>query len=127
MNAKFWLRDMLACNYMKFCRHLPLEPKKVVFKSDRGTQCVDSPLALYEELRRCCPDYDLVWVVKDPSIAPRGCRTVQEGTLSEIRELATAGYWVDNKRKGCWVVKRNGQIYIQTWHGAIFLKHLEKT
>lgn len=121
-----WLRDSIARTYMLLCRVLPVDKNKVVFKSDRGKQCTDSPLALFELMRKICPEYRLVWVLSDPNLVLEGATAVKEGSLAEIRALATAGYWIDNKRKGCWTIKRKGQIYIQTWHGAISIKKVEK-
>ena len=122
----FWIRDFIARIFMMFCRVFPVDSKKVVFKSDRGLHCSDSPFALFSEIRKSHPDLDCVWILKRQSVTPEGARSVTEGSLRELWELATAKYWIDNKRKGCWAIKRKGQIYIQTWHGALFLKKLEK-
>lgn len=122
----FWFRDLLVRAYMLICRVYPIDKKKVVFKSDRGGGCTDSPLALFEMMSEKYPDYKAIWVLKDISRKPAGCKAVKEGSLAEVRALATAGIWVDNKRKGCWTVKRKGQTYIQTWHGPIALKRVEK-
>ncbi len=121
-----WIRDLIAQIYMIICWIYPLETKKIAFKSDRGKQCSDSPLALFNTASRIYPEYKLVWILKDPSTAPEGCSVVKEGSLEEIKALATAKFWVDNKRKGCWIRKRKGQVYIQTWHGPIALKKIEK-
>lgn len=118
--------DLLLKLWMLACRVLPIRYSKAVFKSDRGQNCGDSPFALFEAFRATAPDKDLVWILNDPAKAPAGSRGVRAGSLAEIRELATAGLWVDNKRKGNWCTKRKGQLYVQTWHGAIALKKIEK-
>ncbi len=118
--------DFLLRLWMLACRVLPVRYGKIVFKSDRGQNCSDSPFALFEAFRDMAPGKDLVWILNDPSKAPAGSRGVRAGSLSEIRELATAGLWIDNKRKGNWCTKRKDQLYVQTWHGAIALKKIEK-
>ena len=118
--------DFLLRTWMLACRILPVRKDKVVFKSDRGGNCSDSPYALFEAFSRLAPDMDLVWVLKDPSAAPAGSRGVRAGSLAEVFELATAKLWIDNKRKGNWCIKRKGQLYVQTWHGAIALKKIER-
>ena len=123
---KFFLRDLIASTYMLMCRIYPVNKKMFVFKSDRGAGCTDSPLCLFEALKELYPDYESTWILEDPSQKPEGSKAVQEGSFAEIKALATSRYWVDNKRKGCWAVKRRGQIYIQTWHGPIALKKVEK-
>lgn len=123
---KFWLRDNVVRAYMMMCRIYPINNKMFVFKSDRGGGCTDSPLCLFETLREKYPDYEAVWVLNDPAQKPEGAKVVKEGSFAEVKALATAGFWVDNKRKGCWTIKRKGQKYIQTWHGPIALKRVEK-
>ena len=123
---KMELRDIFARGYMRLCQLLPMNKKRFVFKSDRGGGCADSPLALFRALKALYPDYEAVWVLKDPDQAPEGATAVRESSLEEIKMLATSAYWVDNKRKGRWAVKRPGQTYIQTWHGPIALKRVER-
>lgn len=120
------LIDQLLKLLMLLCRAFPVKPDKIVFKSDRGGNCSDSPYALFEAFSSLAPGMDLVWVLKDPSAAPAGSRGVRAGSLSEVFELATAKLWIDNKRKGNWCIKRKGQLYVQTWHGAIALKKIER-
>ena len=120
------IRDTVARALMLAFRLNQIDQKKVVFKSDRGIHCSDSPLALFETWKKMHPEYRFVWILKDCNNVPEGAEAVKEGSFAEIRALATAKYWVDNKRKGCWALKRKGQVYIQTWHGALFLKRVEK-
>jgi len=57
---------------------------------------------------------------------PKGIRTVEFGTYEYYYELATARIWIDNTRKNFDSRKRQGQYYIQTWHGAAPIKKVEK-
>lgn len=70
---------------------------------------------------------DIIWGV-DENVHkfPDGIRTVQIGSYEYYRELATSHIWIDNVRKQIDVRKRNGQYYIQTWHGAAPMKKVEK-
>ena len=120
------IRDIIPKLFMYCCRIFPVKKHKIVFKSFRGIGCSDNPRAIYDELYRQRPDYEYIWVTQDLSRAVTGAKMVRHGSLREIYHLATARLWIDNKRKGCWVVKRKGQIYIQTWHGGIALKKIEK-
>jgi len=144
---------------MKLCKCLPMDRKKIVFKSFRGIECGDNPRAIFDALYAKRPDLHYVWVVANDAAATslqdaeQGAgdekavsdkktsgnkktdsskktdgriKIVRHGSLAEIKELATAKIWVDNKRKGCWTSKRKGQFYLQTWHGGIALKKIEK-
>lgn len=53
-------------------------------------------------------------------------RYVKPNTLKYIYELATSSVWIDSIRKSNWVKKRSRQLYIQTWHGAVAMKKVEK-
>ena len=123
---KFILRDTAARLLMRVFCLFPMNQREIVFKSDRGLHCSDNPLALFQTLRRLYPDFKAVWVLRDPKTYVEGAKVVKEGSIQELFALATAKYWIDNKRKGSWAVKRKGQIYIQTWHGAIALKKVER-
>ena len=46
--------------------------------------------------------------------------------MDYYHEMATARIWVDNVRKDSDIKKREGQYYIQTWHGAAPIKKVEK-
>ena len=51
------------------------------------------------------------------------CKT---NSIKAIYYLSVGGIWVDNNRKENYIRKRKGQYYIQTWHGGIALKKIEK-
>lgn len=121
-----YIKAFISRLVMVVCCLFPFQEDKVVFKSDRGQQATDSPLALYKAMRRLYPNFDYVWVLTNPSKTIDGARAVKHGSIQEIYELATAHIWIDNKRKGLWTTKRKNQIYVQTWHGPIALKKIEK-
>ncbi|MGH3240079.1 MAG: CDP-glycerol glycerophosphotransferase family protein [Spirillospora sp.] len=90
-----------------------------VFDSHGGTQYSCNPRAIYEELARRKPDLECVWVSQDGQFAVDGkARTVQAGSREHYRVLARARYLVTNHGLPPWYVKRDGQTYVQTWHGT---------
>lgn len=91
----------------------------VVFESYFGTQYACNPRAIYEELRRRDLDLDYVWVSEGGQLRPPGpARTVLIGSKEHYEALATARYIVSNCGIQYWYVKRDGQTYVQTWHGS---------
>ena len=69
----------------------------------------------------------MVWAVSDKKASfPKEIRTVAYGSMDYYHEMATARIWVDNVRKDSDIKKREGQYYIQTWHGAAPIKKVEK-
>ncbi|MFI0485480.1 CDP-glycerol glycerophosphotransferase family protein [Actinomadura sp. 9N215] len=90
-----------------------------VFDSHGGTQYSCNPRAIYEELARRKSDLECVWVSQDGQFAVDGkARTVQAGSREHYRVLARARYVVTNHGLPPWYVKRDGQTYVQTWHGT---------
>jgi len=91
----------------------------VVFESYFGTQYSCSPRAVYEEMRRRDLDLDFVWVSEGGLLRPPGpARTVLVGSREHYEALATSRYIVSNCGIQYWYVKREGQTYVQTWHGS---------
>lgn len=51
---------------------------------------------------------------------------LKNNSMKAIFAQATAGVWVDCNRKENYIKKRRGQLYIQTWHGGLPLKKIER-
>lgn len=107
----------------------PVQPYKIIFSNMKNMGYGGNPKYIAEELLKTDPEgkLDLVWVVSDEGYSfPKGIRTVRFGTYEYYYELATAHIWIDNTRKHFDARKREGQYYIQTWHGAAPIKKVEK-
>ena len=128
---------MCRINARKFAAaygDLPVEPKKVIFTNymGKGYGCNCRPVADY--LLRQNAGYDLVWAVSDPEAQrdkfPPQIRLVKYGSDEMMREYATAGFWVCNYHLvdlfGHGLRKKEGQTYIQMWHGSFGIKRQEK-
>ena len=90
-----------------------------LFESFRGRQYSDSPRAIYEELARRRPDLEYVWVTRDGQFEPpEGVRSVLYGSREHFRAVAQARFLVGNDPMPEWMRKREGQFYVQTWHGT---------
>ena len=107
-----------------------IEPRKIVFSNFRGNGYGCNPKYICEELlKRRNERYDIVWLVKRAFLEskfPSDVRIVRWGSRQALRELATARVWIDNQRKNgaiaTGLAKKQGQTYIQTFHGAIGIK-----
>lgn len=119
-------KDSIAHIAVKAFGLLPIDKNKIIFMSYRGLYFNDNPRAIYEEFVKRYPDLHYVWVLNDKSAKVDGAKIVRHGSLAEIYHLATARVWIDNKRKGEWLVKRGGQFYVQTWHAGVTMKKVEK-
>ncbi len=90
-----------------------------VFESYGGMQYSCNPRAIYEELRRRAPGLECAWVTRDGQFAvPDGSKQLVAGTRAHYEAMAQARYLVTNDLLARWYRKRDGQFYLQTWHGT---------
>jgi CDP-glycerol glycerophosphotransferase len=90
-----------------------------VFESYGGLQYSCNPRAIYEELRRRAPGLDCAWVTKDGQFtAPTDSKLLVAGSREHYEAMAQARYLVTNDLLPRWYRKRDGQFYLQTWHGT---------
>jgi CDP-glycerol glycerophosphotransferase (TagB/SpsB family) len=103
------------------CENEPLDEKMVFFESFFGKNYSGNPKYIYEEMLRDpqFKDFKFVWSYtgNNPESIPGNPIIVNRETEDYYRYLARAKYWVNN------IVfpvhrKREGNVYIQTWHGT---------
>lgn len=105
----------------------PIKNNKIVICNYYGRGFSDNAKYIAKEIISRKLDYDIVWLTKDINDEfPEKIRLIKYKSLKSIYELATAKMWIDNSRKNYFTRKRKKQVYIQTWHGGIALKKIEK-
>jgi CDP-glycerol glycerophosphotransferase len=116
---------------MKPYLSLPIENNKIIFRTcNGGYSC--NPKYIAEEIIKQKLPYKLVWVVDENILNfiddfPRDkMKLVMAGTAEEIKETLTAQFIIDNERRSKYIkegiYKREGQKYIQTFHGSLGIK-----
>ncbi|MBR5280690.1 MAG: CDP-glycerol glycerophosphotransferase family protein [Clostridia bacterium] len=122
------IKRFLIHFYMKLCRIFPVDRNKVVILSYYGRGFGDNGKGIALALLQKKPDMDVVWAAFEEhrTSIPAPIRFVPYCSLRYYWEMATAGVWIDNARKGIELCKRKDQFYIQTWHGMVALKRIEK-
>ena len=107
--------------------NISVDNKLIVFESFTGLKYADSPKAIYEYMLNSSKyeDYHFIWtirgtVIDDYQFLENNDRTtvIQYGTENYYRTFATAGYWISNSRIVNALVPRDGQVYVQCWHGT---------
>jgi CDP-glycerol glycerophosphotransferase len=105
--------------YREQLRH-PIEEDLAVFSAywDRGVTC--NPGAISAKLGELAPQIRQVWVVRrdDVPLVPAGIDYVVPGSRRYWSVLARAKYLVNNVNFPDSVIKRPGQIHVQTHHGT---------
>ena len=130
MNIKhlYW---RLQSKYIKICggllRWLPVNRHKIVLNNFQGRGYGDSPKYIAEEIIRQKLPYDLVWLVADLNMElPSGIRKVKLQSVRASYELSTAKVIISNVKVALPYHKKRSQFYIQTWHGSMAFKAIEK-
>jgi CDP-glycerol glycerophosphotransferase len=106
--------------YYRTQLRLPLEIDLVVYAAYWGTAYSCNPRAIYEKARELAPWLRGVWVVDadKQDRVPAGVPTVVTGSRDYYRALARATYLVNNVNFANDIVKRPGQVHLQTHHGT---------
>jgi CDP-glycerol glycerophosphotransferase len=97
----------------------------VLCESFFGKYYTDNPKYIYEYISRHYPGkYKFIWVIdKKGTRIPFQHIKVKRFSIRYCYYLARCKYYVFNGRQPEWVVKRKGNVFLQTWHGTP-LKHL---
>jgi CDP-glycerol glycerophosphotransferase len=115
-------------------RQRPVQPDRIVFSNFDGNGYGCNPKYIAEEILRRKLPYDLVWLAgrRRPTLTaafPRGIRLVDYHSAQALYEMAGAKIWINNVRSNPFFArgftKKEGQTYIQTWHGSFGIKKLD--
>lgn len=109
-------------------RIVSIKNNKIVVCGFNGKGFGDNGKYIVLELLKHSSNYDIVWLADKVyfSTIPSQVRWVDIKSLKAVYELVTAKIWIDNARKELCVRKRKEQYYINTGHGGIPLKKVEK-
>ncbi len=117
---------LYVCMY-RFFGLFPIKKNKIFIVSYGGKGYGDNGKYIVEALLSSGENYEIFWSVKDLNAEmPQGIKKVKYFSVKAVYHEATAKVWIDNTRKESWVRKRKKQFYIQTWHGDVGMKKVEK-
>jgi CDP-glycerol glycerophosphotransferase (TagB/SpsB family) len=96
----------------------PTDPGVWYFESFAGRSATDTPVAVFEELRRARPEIAPVWGILDHGHwTPPGSRPVVIGSREWYDVLGTARVLVTNTEPEEWYRRRPDQLVVQCFHG----------
>ena len=112
-------------------KDLPLENNKIFVRCCFGSYCCNPKYIVEEILKQELP-YKIVWMVDNrfekfkEDFPTDKIKIVMAGTKEAEIERATSKIIIDNERAFFYpesnTIKKEGQIYIQTWHGSLGIK-----
>lgn len=108
------------------CRIFPINNNLIsvcTFEGKGGFGC--NPKYIVQELHRRNEKYQFVWFVNDMSKEfPEYIKKVPNTFWSRAYWLSRSKVWIDNYRKPYGTTKRQGQFYLNTWHGSVGFKSI---
>lgn len=106
--------------YLKQFSKLPIKENWVMFESFFGRQYSDSPRSIYEYMAQNNDNnYRFIWTIEDKKTdIPYGATKVKRYSLRYVYYLARCKYFVFNVRQPQMFKKRDGMVFLETWHGT---------
>ena len=105
--------------YRNVFSNLPLKKDYVVFETFMGKNYSDSPKYIYEYLaKHNQKNLKFIWVLNNGTKPPYSAKVIKRMSLRYLYYMAVSKYFVFNVRQPQWFTKREGQIFLETWHGT---------
>lgn len=123
------LKRAVEAERIAFWRSRPVRPDQVLYESFAGNGMLCNPEAIFRHLL-ADPAYahlTHVWAIADEDAierfraefaSDRRVSFVRRGSASYRQALAVSGWLVNNATFPTWFGKREGQVYLNTWHGT---------
>ena len=90
-----------------------------MFETFMAKNYSDSPKYIYEALNKIYPGkYECVWAINGKHDIPYGAKTIKRFSFQYAYYCAISKYLVFNVRQPLWFRKREGQVFLETWHGT---------
>ena len=118
--------------FLKKYSKLPIINNRIVFDNFNGIGYGCSPKYIAEEILKQNLPYELIWLVKDTTInnIPKGIKPVYFYSNDAMKYMSSAKFIIANCRRNYFIdkgfIKKDKQYYIQTWHGCLAFKKIEK-
>lgn len=123
------IKNLAKREAQSYWRNLPIKEKSVLFESYSGNGMLCHPEAIFRHMLEQpeYKDFKFTWVLNDiqqyQSIVNEfesepNVSFVKYGSIEYHRRLSTSKYLVNNVSFPAPFVKRDGQVYLNTWHGV---------
>lgn len=115
------LKQLVLAFYRVLTKLLPINHSIILFESNLGRNYTGNPKAIYEEMLRLGLDkkYRCYFILEDMvTNIPGSAKKIRRNRFRYFYYNAKAGIWISDTRFPKYIIKREGTIYIQTWHGT---------
>ena len=115
------LKQLMLTFYKILTKVLPVNRNIILFESNVGRNFTGNPKAIYEEMVRLGLDlrYRCYVILEDMKMEiPGSAKKIKRNRFRYFYYFSVAGIWISDTRFPKYIIKREGTLYIQTWHGT---------
>lgn len=105
--------------YFHYFSKMSIKKNYVMCESFLGRNYAGSPKYIFEYMSKTYPGkYTFIWSIDKETNFPYPCIKVKRFGIRYAYYLARSKYFVFNMRQPTWMRKREGTVFVQTWHGT---------
>ena len=111
----------IRIGYKVFYKYVPVDNKAILFTAYHGRGYLCNPKYIHEYMSNNeeYKDYKFIWAVKNKKEANiKNAKIVKYNGPLYFYYLARSKYWIFNCKMPKYILKKENQVYLQTWHGT---------
>ena len=124
----FMIKSLLRKLLYFITNILPVNQKKIFVNNFNGSGYGENPKYIVEEILNRNENFLIYWNINKNTNSefPKKIKLVNRFSICYFYHLATSKIIINNTRNFIGLEKKVDQIYLQTWHGSVALKFVEK-
>ena len=111
---------LITSLYKMIYKYIKIDNKTIMFISYHGKGYLCNPKYIHQELLRDdrFQDYKFIFPLKDKNEVIEGAKVIKYRGIKYFYYLAKSKFWIVNCKLPSYCIKKDEQVYIQTWHGT---------
>lgn len=106
--------------YKMLYKYIKVDDKTIIFISFHGKGYLCNPKYIHKELLKDSrfKDFEFIFPLKNKNEKIDGAKVIKYRGIEYFYYLAKSKYWIVNCKLPSYCIKKDNQVYIQTWHGT---------
>ena len=111
---------LITSLYKMIYKYIKIDNKTIMFISYHGKGYLCNPKYIHQELLKDdrFQDYKFIFPLKDKNEVIEGAKVIKYRGIQYFYYLAKSKFWIVNCKLPSYCIKKDEQVYIQTWHGT---------
>ena len=112
---------IIRIGYKLFYKYIPVDNKSILFTAYHGRGYLCNPKYIHEYMsnNEKYNNYKFIWAVKNKKeVNIKNAKIIKYNGLLYFYYLARSKYWIFNCKMPKYIIKKENQVYLQTWHGT---------